>query len=238
MTLEKQTLACALLRTDARNSITQQLIVLDTQSKSPADVYILCGGSNGIIDMFLMKADSKIEDEPIVEFKKHQLLELPSNLPILSIHCHKFTDQEILLSIVQELYNPIRISRSIEPSVSIVKFDTHKLMGKDVKSMKFKRGTHIICRETMIKEPFTIWACYGDEEIGQFMLTQCEFDSKKFEFGDRTNIFLPQAKEKAQDIQQVAVLDKDSCLILGKEALQKLKSANTQPKGHKRQHST
>lgn len=24
-------------------------------------------------------ADSKIEDEPIVEFKRHQLLELPSN---------------------------------------------------------------------------------------------------------------------------------------------------------------
>lgn len=72
-------------------------------------------------------------------------------VPILSIHCHKFTDQEILLSIVQELYNPIRISRSIEPSVSIVKFDAHKLMGKAVKSMKFKRGTHIICRETMIK---------------------------------------------------------------------------------------
>lgn len=71
------------------------------------------------------------------------------------------------------------------------------------------------------------------------MLTQCEFDLKKFEFGDRTNTFLPLPKDnKALDIQQVAILDKDSCLVLGKEALQKLKSANTQPKGHKRQHST
>lgn len=79
MTLEKQALTCALLRTDARNAITQQLIVLDTRSKSPADVYILCGGSNGIIDIFLMKADSTIENEPKVEFKRHQLLKLPSN---------------------------------------------------------------------------------------------------------------------------------------------------------------
>lgn len=67
------------------------------------------------------------------------------------MQCHKLTDQEVLLAISQELYNPIRISRSIEPSVSIVKFNTHKLMGKDIQSMKFKSGTHIICKETMIK---------------------------------------------------------------------------------------
>ncbi|KAK4517602.1 uncharacterized protein ATC70_000942 [Mucor velutinosus] len=238
MTLEKQALTCALLRTDARNAITQQLIVLDTQSKSPADVYILCGGSNGIIDIFLMKGDSKIENEPEVEFRRHHLLKLPSNLPIVSMQCHKFTDQEVLLAISQELYNPTRISRSIEPSVSVVKFNTHKLMGKDVRSMTFKSGTHIIRKETMIKEPFYVWTCYADKDGGQFMLTQYEFDTKKFEFGDRTNTFLPQAKGKALDIQQVAVFDKDSCLVLGKEALQKLKSANPQLRKRKRQLST
>ncbi|KAL9539876.1 hypothetical protein MBANPS3_010010 [Mucor bainieri] len=238
MTLEKQALTCALLRTDARNAITQQLIVLDTRSKSPADVYILCGGSNGIIDIFLMKADSTIENEPEVEFKRHQLLKLPSNLPIISMQCHKSTDQEVLLAISQELYNPIRISRSIEPSVSVVRFNTHKLIGKGIQSMKFKSGTHIICKDTMIKEPLHVWTCYADKDTSQFMLTQCTFDIKKFEFGDRTNTFLPLAKGEAPDIQQVAVVDKNSCLILGKEALQRLKSANTQPKGHKRQHST
>lgn len=92
--------------------------------------------------------------------------------------------------------------------------------------------------DTCYAEPFHVWTCYADKESGQFMLTQCEFDSKKFEFGSRTNTFLPQEKDKTLDIQQVAVLDKDACLILGKEALQKLKSANTQPKGRKRQYST
>ncbi|CEP13119.1 hypothetical protein [Parasitella parasitica] len=79
MMIEKQPLTCTLLRSDARNSITQQLITLGTQSKSPADFYIMCGGSNGVIDFFLVKADSKIENEPIIEFVAHQLGKLPSN---------------------------------------------------------------------------------------------------------------------------------------------------------------
>ena len=72
-------------------------------------------------------------------------------MPIISIQCHKVTDQEVLLAISQELSNPIRISRFIEPSVSIVKFNTQTLTGKNIKSMKFKNGTHIVCKDTMAK---------------------------------------------------------------------------------------
>lgn len=79
MTLEKQRLTCALLRSDARNSITQQLIIPDAQSTLPSNVYIVSGGSNGIIDIFQMKGDNDIENEPSIEFVNHQLVKLPSN---------------------------------------------------------------------------------------------------------------------------------------------------------------
>lgn len=79
MVLEKQTLACTLLRTDAKNSITQQLVVCGkTLSESPPDIYIVSGGSNGIMDFFFMKADSEVEKEPILKFVSHQLIKLPS----------------------------------------------------------------------------------------------------------------------------------------------------------------
>ncbi|KAI8647670.1 hypothetical protein BD408DRAFT_439112 [Parasitella parasitica] len=231
MMTEKQPLACALLRSDARNSITQQLIVLDTQSKSPADVYMMCGGSNGIIDFFLVKADCKVENEPIIDFVSHQLGKLPSNLPIVSIQCHKINDREVLLAISQELFNPNRISRSTEPSVSMLKFNTKKLVGKNITSMKFQRGTHIISGDIMTKECFQTRACYFDPDNGLLMMTQFEFDVNRFEFGEKTDTFL---QGIPQDLQQVAVLDKNTSWVLGKQALQKLKLA----KGLKRKQST
>jgi hypothetical protein len=86
-------------------------------------------------------------------------------VPIISIQCHRVTDQEVLLAICQELSNPIRISRSIEPSVSIVKFNTQKLIGKNIKSLKFKRGSHIVCKDTMTKGISLLFIQYNEPTL-------------------------------------------------------------------------
>lgn len=79
---DNQALACALIRTDARNAITQEIVVLNQQSNSPANVLLLCGGSNGVIDFFLMKGDSNIEKEPVLEYQRHDLIKLPSKCKV------------------------------------------------------------------------------------------------------------------------------------------------------------
>jgi hypothetical protein len=80
-------LTCGLARTDARNAITQEIIVLNSQSKTPACVYIICAGYNGIMDFFLLKDDADIVNEVILEYQRHVLVELPSNCKILHFCC-------------------------------------------------------------------------------------------------------------------------------------------------------
>lgn len=71
-------LTCGLARTDARNAITQEIIVLNNQSKTPANVYIICGGFNGIMDFFLLRGNANIYSEIVLEYQRHDLLDLPS----------------------------------------------------------------------------------------------------------------------------------------------------------------
>jgi hypothetical protein len=75
--LKKNTpIPCALTRTDAKNALSQEFIVLDNQG-----VYLACGGFNGIIDFFLIKTDgcSLLEQEPELKYVRHQLIKLPTN---------------------------------------------------------------------------------------------------------------------------------------------------------------
>jgi hypothetical protein len=72
-------LSCGLARTDARNAITQEIIVLNNQSKALANLYVICAGSNGIMDFFLLKGDADINTEPVLEYQRHDVIELPSN---------------------------------------------------------------------------------------------------------------------------------------------------------------
>ncbi|GAA5798691.1 hypothetical protein HPULCUR_004096 [Helicostylum pulchrum] len=127
---DNQALACALIRTDARNAITQEIVVLNQQSKSPANVLLLCGGSNGVIDFFLIKGDSNIEKEPVLEYQRHDLIKLPSKciqsvffvyfptllftvfflVPIVSLQwLTNLKDKQIILGVGQELFKPMRI---------------------------------------------------------------------------------------------------------------------------------
>lgn len=71
-------LACTLLRTDARGAITQQIVPLHNQSKTPADIYLVCGGSNGVLDFFLMHSDTDITVESKLQFQRHEYVKLPS----------------------------------------------------------------------------------------------------------------------------------------------------------------
>ncbi len=75
---EAQLFACTLLRTDARNAITQEIIVLNSQSKTPPDIFIVSAGSNGTLDFFLLEGDSDITAKPKLQFQRHEFIELPS----------------------------------------------------------------------------------------------------------------------------------------------------------------
>lgn len=79
-----KSLGCALIRTDGRNAITQEVIGLTQQqsTKSPDDLLLLSGGFNGALDFFLIKGDTNILNIPVLEYQRHYLLELPSKCKI------------------------------------------------------------------------------------------------------------------------------------------------------------
>jgi hypothetical protein len=66
----KKPLACALARTDARNSLSQEVLELDTP-------IIMVGGANGVLEFFLCKG--ALDEEPQLEFIKTEMPSLPSN---------------------------------------------------------------------------------------------------------------------------------------------------------------
>jgi hypothetical protein len=66
----KKSLACALARTDARNSLSQEVLELDTP-------IIMVGGANGVLEFFLCKG--ALDQEPQLEFVKTEMPSLPSN---------------------------------------------------------------------------------------------------------------------------------------------------------------
>lgn len=74
--LPTRPIPCALIRTDAKNALSQEFIVLDNR-----DVYLVCGGFNGAIDFFLIKnsTDVSLEEEPELQYVRHQLIKLPTN---------------------------------------------------------------------------------------------------------------------------------------------------------------
>lgn len=83
--------ACTLLRTDARSALTQEIVPLYTQSKTPVDIYIVCGGSNGVLDFFLMQNEADTTAKPKIQFQRHEFVKLPSkceyqvNTPFITI---------------------------------------------------------------------------------------------------------------------------------------------------------
>lgn len=68
---QKKAIACSLLRTDARHSLTQEIFALD-------NVYVICGGFNGVIDFFIIKGKLNFSEEPILEYQRSDLPKLPS----------------------------------------------------------------------------------------------------------------------------------------------------------------
>lgn len=76
---EAHTFNFTLLRTDARNAITQQILELEHESKSPPNVYLICGGFNGVLDFFLLKSNSIEDLEPDLQFIRHGIDKLPTN---------------------------------------------------------------------------------------------------------------------------------------------------------------
>jgi hypothetical protein len=127
----KHPIPCALVRTDAKNALSQAVIVLDHQN-----TYLACGGFNGVIDFFRIKTngDVLLEQEPELGYVKHQLIKLPTNrktvhsqiikkkkkthtkstllpVPVISIHYQKDPDHsnQILLIVSQEL---VKMSRT------------------------------------------------------------------------------------------------------------------------------
>lgn len=68
---QKEPIACTLARTDARNALTHEIIAL-------TNVYVICGGSNGAIDFFLIKDESDFSVAPILVYQRPDFLELPS----------------------------------------------------------------------------------------------------------------------------------------------------------------
>ncbi|GAA5808442.1 hypothetical protein MFLAVUS_001833 [Mucor flavus] len=224
---DNQALACALIRTDARNAITQEIVVLNQQSNSPANVLLLCGGSNGVIDFFLMKGDSNIEKEPVLEYQRHDLIKLPSKLPIVSLQwLTNLNDKQIVLGVGQELFKPMRISRLIEPSMTILKLNIKGLICKDSVTVKFPSGTHL--NPLQVKPKYKLSTCYlGTIET---RITTIELTTDKI--GDKTNTFLTLADVK--DLQQVYIPDQNNCWILDKNGYIKL--TTIAHKSRKRRH--
>lgn len=69
---QKKTIPCTLARTDARNALTQEILVqADTK-------YVICGGSNGAMDFFLIKDDPDFSVAPVLEYKRPDFLDFPS----------------------------------------------------------------------------------------------------------------------------------------------------------------
>ncbi|KAG2230223.1 hypothetical protein INT48_002093, partial [Thamnidium elegans] len=212
---DSQTLACTLIRTDARNAITQEIVVLNQRSKSPANVLLLCGGTNGVLDFFLIKGDSNVENEPILEYQRHDLIKLPSKLPIVSLQwLTNLNEKQIVLGVGQELFKPMRISRLIEPSMTILKLNIKDLICKDSVTVKFPSGTHL--NSLQAKHNYKLSTCYFDAT--ETRITTIELTTDKI--GDKTNTFLTLADIK--DLQQVYIPDQNNCWVLDKYGYIKL----------------
>ncbi|KAI7904256.1 uncharacterized protein BX663DRAFT_504435 [Cokeromyces recurvatus] len=239
-------LACALLRTDAKNALTQHVIVHHNQSKSPANVYVVCGGFNGIIDFFLLQG-GPIQDEPKLEFNRHQLGKLPSQLPIVGLQYFHIPNNasEVLFVVIQKLINPVNISlhrrRSLEPSLSVIKLDVQNLIGKQIASTKFTFETHILPlilkKKGNGEEIYESRTCsYVEEEKGSnCMITACDFNVKEFQFGEKLNTVLKKTTEisdKKEPVEQIAIIDKKTCWILYKEHMLYMNETKLDKKRH------
>lgn len=224
-------LSCTLLRTDARSAITQQIVTLHNQSKTPADIYLVCGGSNGVLDFFLMQSDADITVEPKLQFQRHEYVKLPSKLPVVSIQrleCK--SNNQIVLAIGQQLQKISRTSRLAETSMTVLKLNVKRLMCKDTVSIKFPCGTWIM---PLKEEEYKLWSYYNDHETAR--ATWNDFDMNTFKFGEKHNTYMELPSSTQKSIQQVYI-EKETAWMLSDDQLSISKAISK--KGHKRQLST
>lgn len=77
---QKEPLACTLARTDARNALTQEILVRANS------MYVICGGSNGAMDFFLIKDDPDFSAPLILEYQRPDFLDLPSKCKLCVLY--------------------------------------------------------------------------------------------------------------------------------------------------------
>ncbi|KAI8878148.1 hypothetical protein K501DRAFT_336948 [Backusella circina FSU 941] len=145
----KKPLTCALARTDARNSLSQEVLELDTP-------IIMVGGANGLLEFFLCKGP--LDKEPQLEFLKTEIPPLPSNLPILTLKSIK-TENDYLITVRQDYQKvPKRPNVSQKASFSVIKFD--KETCKEIVSNMTHLGTSFSTLSTD-SAPYQLWSCYA-----------------------------------------------------------------------------
>ncbi|EIE86579.1 hypothetical protein RO3G_11290 [Rhizopus delemar RA 99-880] len=107
---------CILARTDARSALTQSVLVTNNT------VYVIVGGSNGVLDIFLLK-----------------------QVPIVNVQCFE-QENYVALVISQQLkqIKPLTKKRGLEPSITITKLDTASMVFKDTVFKKSQFGTHLL----------------------------------------------------------------------------------------------
>jgi hypothetical protein len=87
-------------------------------------------------------------------------------------------------------------------------------------------------------DDFELYTCYLDsDEQNQLMISWCKFKTGDFTFQDKINSFLI-VDERLKEYHQVAILDQNSCWMLGKEVLFQVHHTKVHKRGSKRQLDT
>ncbi|KAG1457533.1 hypothetical protein G6F46_007208 [Rhizopus delemar] len=212
---------CILARTDARSALTQSVLVTNNT------VYVIVGGSNGVLDIFLLKQGKRLE------FCRHQLLQLPSNLPIVNVQCFE-QENYVALVISQQLkqIKPLTKKRGLEPSITITKLDTASMVFKDTVFKKSQFGTHLLPAiqiedDDDDKRIYQLKTLYLDVKEG--VINTCNFDETKWEFNDEKHNLYLEIEQKTGSLQDIFILEK-TCFLLDKEKMHQLEIKEKQGK--------
>ncbi|KAG1140011.1 hypothetical protein G6F37_009650 [Rhizopus arrhizus] len=212
---------CILARTDAKSALTQSVFVTNNT------VYVIVGGSNGVLDIFLLKQDKTLE------FCRHQLLQLPSNLPIVNVQCFE-QENYVALVISQQLkqIKSLTKKRGLEPSITITKLDTANMVFKDTVFKKSQFGTHLlpviqIEDDDDDKRIYQLKTLYMDVKEG--VINTFNFDETKWEFNDEKHNLYLEIEQKTGCLQDIFILEK-TCFLLDKEKMHQLEIKEKQGK--------